>query len=99
MTTGDYISDAILLGTALVGIYYAYETHKIRTAAASQLDAMRKAALLSAYASLFQIHSRIVEQDCQDASARQSDHYREAIATVSMSTVRIRQLVAELEQA
>ena len=94
----DYISDAILLGTAIVGIYYTYETHKIRVAAASQLEAMRKAALLSAYASLFQIHSRIIEQDCQDATARQMDHYRQAIATVSTSTERIRQLVAELEQ-
>jgi len=52
------ISDAILLFTALVALFYAYATHKMRRAIASQLETLRKSALLSAYAWLFQIHIR-----------------------------------------
>lgn len=92
------ISDWILLATALVAAYYAYETHRMRQTVASQLDTLRKTALLSAYASLFQIHIRVVEKDSGDAVARQMDHYRKAILKAGESAQKIEQLVAELEK-
>jgi hypothetical protein len=92
------ISDWILLATVVVASYYAYETHKMRKAVASQLETLRKTALLSAYASLFQIHIRIVEKDSGDSQARQMEHYKDAVATVGKSAQKIEQLVNELEK-
>lgn len=91
-------SDLILLGTALVAGYYAYETHKMRKAVTSQLDTLRKTALLSAYASLFQIHIRVVEKDSTDATARQMEHYRTALLRAGENAQKIQQIVTELEK-
>jgi hypothetical protein len=95
MTTSDYI----LLITALIALFYTYETHKMRKAVSSQLDAVRKTALLSAYASLFQINTRIVEQDCADPVARQMDHYKKAIRKIGESVEKLEKIIADLEKA
>jgi len=92
------ISDWILLLTALVAVFYAYETHKMRRAVASQLDTLRKTALLSAYASLFQIHIRVVEKESTDPLASQIAHYKIAILKAGENAQKIQQLVAELEK-
>jgi hypothetical protein len=92
------VTAVILLATAIVAAYYAYETHRMRKAVVSQLDTSRKAALLSAYASLFQIHIRIIDKDSGDPVARQMEHYRDALATVSDTAQKIEQLVRELEK-
>ena len=92
------ISDCILLGTALIVLWYAYETHKMRRAMTSQLDGLRKTALLSAYASLFQINIRIIEHDHKDDLARQMEHYKRAIGKVGESVARIERLIDELEK-
>ena len=70
----------------------------MRKAVASQLDTLRKTALLSAYASLFQMHMRIIEKDSSDADARQMEHYRTARIKVEESAQKIQQLVTELEK-
>lgn len=92
------ISDCILLFTALVPLFYTFETHKMRKAVASQLDTLRKTALISAYASLFQVHIRVVEKDCEDELARQMVHYKVAIERAGQNALKIQKLVEELEK-
>jgi hypothetical protein len=92
------ISDLIVLFTALVALFYTYETHKMRKTVVAQLETSRKAALLSAYATLFQMHIRIVEKDSSEEVARQMPHYRTAILQAGENAEKMRKLVAELEK-
>ena len=54
--------------------------------------------MLSAYASLFQIHIRIVEKDSGDAVASQMDHYRTALLKAGENAQKIERIVADLEK-
>jgi len=92
------MSDGILLVTALIVLWYTFETHKMRKAMTRQLEGLRKTSLLSAYASLFQINIRTIELDHKDDLARQMEHYKKAIAKVGESVAGIERLVEELEK-
>jgi len=92
------ISDWILLATALIVLWYSFETHKMRRALTSQLEGLRKTTLLSAYTSLFQINIRIIEHDHGDELARQMDHYKRAISKVGETVAGIERIVDELEK-
>ena len=90
-------SDIIMLGTVIIAAIYANETHKMRIATCNQLEALRKAALLSAYASLYQININIVEIDHQDTEARQMEHFKRAMQKVSESVKELERLIDELK--